>query len=354
MKAERVLCGLMPDIIRMLLLPFALSRDRASAPRHRRPSSPPSSACIFDRESKRPLTWKPKARRALFRKAVELDRENPLGYAFLALAHMFAYEMSFDPKERAREQESMLQDVDEALARGQKRIEKNARNGQAYFAMALAKIVKIRWAIAQKSYFTIIQETAAIWDYLEKAKAEDPQNYDVYFSMGLLHYHLDHLPAAARFFSSLFITAARPRKGPSGAGAGGAEGGSAQGACPGGTCLGLHQFRGTAGQGPAHRPGVEGKVPPELQLRLRPGKHPLRAPALPGGLCHRRGDRTGDSGGQAPLCAPAPAPVLSPDGKNPVQSEGISQGSGVFSEGPGWTRRSPTPGHGSRPSCASG
>jgi Tfp pilus assembly protein PilF len=145
---------------------------------------------------------------ALFQKAVELDRENPLGYAFLALAHMFASEMSFEPKEREREQESMLQDVGEALARGQKRIEKNARDGRAYFAVTLAKIVKIRWAIAQKRYFTIVQETAGIWDHLEKAKAEDPQNYDVYFSIGLLHYHLDHLPAAARFFSSLFITAA--------------------------------------------------------------------------------------------------------------------------------------------------
>ena len=149
----------------------------------------------------------------LFRKAVEMDRENPLGYAFLAMTHMFAYEMSFDLKGRAQEQESMLQDVDEALARGKKRIEKNPRNGQAYFAVTLAKIVKIRWAIARKEYFTIMQETAGIWDYLEKAKAEDPQNYDVYFSMGLLHYHLAHLPAAARFFSSLFITAADRAKG---------------------------------------------------------------------------------------------------------------------------------------------
>ncbi len=148
-----------------------------------------------------------------FRKAVEMDRENPLGYAFLAMNHMFAYEMSFDSSERAREQESMLQDVDEALARGQKRIEKNTRNSQAYFAVALAKIVKIRWAIAQKRYFTIMQETAGIWDYLEKAKADDPQNYDVYFSIGLLHYHLGHLPAAARFFSALFITAADLNKG---------------------------------------------------------------------------------------------------------------------------------------------
>jgi tetratricopeptide (TPR) repeat protein len=149
----------------------------------------------------------------LFRKAVELDRENPLGYAFLALTHMFAYEMSFDPKERVREEESMLQDVDEALTRGQKRIAQNTKNGRAYFAVTLAKIVKIRWAIAQKQYFTIMQETAGIWDYLEKAKAEDPQNHDVYFSMGLLHYHLDHLPAMTRFFSSLFITAADHDKG---------------------------------------------------------------------------------------------------------------------------------------------
>jgi Tfp pilus assembly protein PilF len=149
----------------------------------------------------------------LFRKAVEMDRENPLGYAFLAMTHMFAYEMSFSPADREQEQESMLQDVDDAIARGQKRIEKNSRNGQAYFAVTLAKIVKIRWAIAQKAYFTIVQETAGIWDYLEKAKAEDPQNYDVYFSMGLLHYHLAHLPGAARFFTALFVTAADRTKG---------------------------------------------------------------------------------------------------------------------------------------------
>jgi tetratricopeptide (TPR) repeat protein len=149
----------------------------------------------------------------IFQRAVELDRENPLGYALLAMAHMFAYEMNFDPNERAQEQESMLLDVDEALSRGQKRIEKSDRNGQVYFAMTLAKIVKIRWAIAQKSYFMTMHETAAIWDYLEKAKAEDPQNFDVYFSMGLLHYHLAHLSAAARFFSSLFITAGNREKG---------------------------------------------------------------------------------------------------------------------------------------------
>jgi len=149
----------------------------------------------------------------LFRKAVEMDRENPLGYAFLALARLSASEMSFDPNERMREQGSMLQDVDEALARGQKRIEKNARDGRAHFAVALAKMVRVRWAIAQKSYFTVFYEAAAIWDHAEKAKVEDPQNFDVYFIIGLIHYHLDHLPAAARFFSFLFITAADRDKG---------------------------------------------------------------------------------------------------------------------------------------------
>jgi tetratricopeptide (TPR) repeat protein len=150
---------------------------------------------------------------SLFQKAVDLDRENPLGYAFLALAHMFTYEMSFGQKEREQEQQSMLDDVAEALARGQKRIAKNPRDGRAYFAMALAKIVKIRTAIAQKRFFTIMQETASIWDDLEKVKSEDPQNYDVYFSIGLLHYHLDHLSPTARFFSSLLITAADHDKG---------------------------------------------------------------------------------------------------------------------------------------------
>jgi hypothetical protein len=39
---------------------------------------------------------------AFFQKAVELDRENPTGYAFLALGHLFSYETSFDLKEREK------------------------------------------------------------------------------------------------------------------------------------------------------------------------------------------------------------------------------------------------------------
>jgi tetratricopeptide (TPR) repeat protein len=146
-------------------------------------------------------------------KAVDLDRENPTGYAFFALENLFFYEISLDQKEREKYQESMLRYVGEAAARGQSRIEKNPNDGQAYFATALAKIIKVRWAIGQKQYRIVAQETSNIWDYLEKAKEEDPQNYDTYFLMGLLHYHLDHLPPLARFFSSLLIASGDSKKG---------------------------------------------------------------------------------------------------------------------------------------------
>jgi Tfp pilus assembly protein PilF len=147
------------------------------------------------------------------KKAVELDRENPVGYAFLAMAHLLSYETSFEPKERERNQEIMLYYAGETLVRGEKRVEKSTKDGQAYFAMALAKIVKARWAITQKRYFMIGQETSDAWHYLEKSKAADPQNYDLYFPMGLLHYHLDHLPGLSRFVSSVLITPGDSGKG---------------------------------------------------------------------------------------------------------------------------------------------
>ena len=147
------------------------------------------------------------------KKAVELDQENPDGYAFLALAHLFFYETSFEPGVRESNQDSMLRYVSEAIDRGEKRIKKNSKDGQAYFAMALARIAKIRWAIGQKKYFIVAQESSKIWDYLEKAKEENPQNYDIYFPAGLLHYHLDHLQGITRFFSSLMITSGNRQKG---------------------------------------------------------------------------------------------------------------------------------------------
>jgi len=99
------------------------------------------------------------------------------------------------------------------VARGEKRVEKNPRDGQAYFALTLAKIVKVRLALAQRSYFTVAQESANAWNYVEKTRAADPANYDIYFPMGLLHYHLDQLPGVTRFLSSMLITAGDHHRG---------------------------------------------------------------------------------------------------------------------------------------------
>jgi tetratricopeptide (TPR) repeat protein len=137
---------------------------------------------------------------------IELDREKPIGYAYLALANLFFLETSFEPKEREKRQEDMLRYAGEALSRGEKRLGKDPRDGQAYFAMALAKIARIRWYITQRRFLAMAQETGNVWDYLERAREEDPQNYDVFFATGLLHYHLDHLPGFTRFLSSIMIT----------------------------------------------------------------------------------------------------------------------------------------------------
>jgi tetratricopeptide (TPR) repeat protein len=150
---------------------------------------------------------------AAFQKAAELDPESPTGYAFLALAHLFSYEMSLDVKEREKHREEMLRYVSDAAVRGEKRIAQNPRDGQSCFALTLAKIVKVRLAIAQRSYFTVAQESANAWNYLEKTRAADPANYDIYFPMGLLHYHLDQLPGVTRFLSSMLITAGDHHRG---------------------------------------------------------------------------------------------------------------------------------------------
>jgi Tfp pilus assembly protein PilF len=147
------------------------------------------------------------------KKAVELDPENPTGYAYMAMLSLFSYEMSFELKDRDTNQEALLHYVRETLTRGEKRIEKNPQDNHAYFAMALAKIAKIQWAIHQKRYFIIAQETSNIWDYLEKAKGGTSQNYDIYFLIGLLHYHLDHLSGFTRFLSSAFIISGNHKKG---------------------------------------------------------------------------------------------------------------------------------------------
>jgi len=149
----------------------------------------------------------------LIKKAVELEPENPTGYAYLAMLHLFSYEMSFEQSDRNTNQDALLRSVKEAIARGEKRIKNNSQDSQAYFAMALAKIAKLQWAIHQKRYFIIAQETSNIWDYLEKAKGGNSQNYDTYFLTGLLHYHLNNLSGVIRFLSSAFIISGNRQKG---------------------------------------------------------------------------------------------------------------------------------------------
>jgi tetratricopeptide (TPR) repeat protein len=150
---------------------------------------------------------------AALQKGIEIDPDRPIGYAYAALANLFFMETSFDDKEREKRQEEMLRYAAEAVSKGEKRIEKDPKDSQAYFAMSLAKITRVRWYITQKRYLAMAQETANVWDYLQKAREGDPQNYDIYFPMGLLHFHLDHLPGLTRFFSSILITSGDRQKG---------------------------------------------------------------------------------------------------------------------------------------------
>jgi hypothetical protein len=154
----------------------------------------------------------PQSANTYLQKAVEMEQENPLGYAFLSLAHLFAYEMSFDANEREYYQQSMLYYVQETHTRGGNTIKNNSQNGNAYLSLALAKIAKIRWAVMQNEYLTVAKETSNIWNYLEKAK-DGAHNYDIYFPMGLLHYHIDHLPGVSRMLSSMFVTPGDRKKG---------------------------------------------------------------------------------------------------------------------------------------------
>jgi tetratricopeptide (TPR) repeat protein len=131
----------------------------------------------------------------------------------MAMLNLFTIETTFDENSRKKYQDVMLSYVDEALARGEKRTAKNTKDSEAYLAMAMAKIAKVRWATQQKRYLIMAQETSNIWDYLEKAREGDPYNYDILFLMGIFHYHIDHLPVFTRLLSSILITSGDRHKG---------------------------------------------------------------------------------------------------------------------------------------------
>jgi tetratricopeptide (TPR) repeat protein len=150
---------------------------------------------------------------ALLKKAVDLEPENPIGYALEAMLHLFSYEICFRLEQRQKEKEAILYYSEEALLRGEKRIARYPKDSQAYVAVALAKIAKVNWAIKEKRYLVMAQETANIWSYLETAKSLDPNNYDVDFLMGILHYHIDHFAGMTGFLSSMLITEGNRQKG---------------------------------------------------------------------------------------------------------------------------------------------
>ena len=149
----------------------------------------------------------------LINKAIELEPENPSGYAYMAMLYLFSYEMSFDLDARKKDQEAIVLHVGTALEKGKKRLEINPKDSEAYLSMAMAKIAKVNWTIHEKRYLAMAQETSNIWNYLEKASAAEPNNFDIYFLMGILHYHIDHLPGLTHLASSVLITSGDSQKG---------------------------------------------------------------------------------------------------------------------------------------------
>lgn len=146
-------------------------------------------------------------------KAVELDPENPMSYAFLTSLNLFVYEMSSEESARKSYLSSMLRYVDETIARGERKLTKNPKDGKAYLAMALARSARLNWYTHSKRYLFMAHEASSIWKYLEKAKEYDPQNYDIYFMTGVFLYHTDHLQGFARFFSSMLIISGDRQRG---------------------------------------------------------------------------------------------------------------------------------------------
>jgi tetratricopeptide (TPR) repeat protein len=143
---------------------------------------------------------------AEIRKAIALDRENPLGYSCLAMAHLFFYETSFEEGEKKKNETALMEAVENAQARAEKRMEKDSQNAEAHFSLAIARMVKNRLEILRRNYFRAFREAQGVWDLLEKTRELDPQNFDVYYPMGVLHYHLAQLSGIARWLTSLFIT----------------------------------------------------------------------------------------------------------------------------------------------------
>jgi hypothetical protein len=146
-------------------------------------------------------------------KALEMDRKSPVAYAYLAMAYLFFYETGLDEKEKKKNEVSLLRAVEDTQALAEKRIEEDSRNADACFSMAIARMVRNRWEIIRKNYFRAFREAQGVWDLLERTRELDPNNFDVYYPMGVLHYHLAQLTGAARWITSIFITSGDRERG---------------------------------------------------------------------------------------------------------------------------------------------
>jgi tetratricopeptide (TPR) repeat protein len=146
-------------------------------------------------------------------KAIEVDPENPSGYAYLAMAHLFFYETAFDEGEKKKHESSMLRAVEDTQSRAERQLGKDPKDAEACFSLAISRMVKNRWEIIRKNYFRAFREAQGVWDLLEKTQELDPQNFDVYYPMGVLHYHLAQLSGIARWITSLFITSGDRERG---------------------------------------------------------------------------------------------------------------------------------------------
>jgi len=146
-------------------------------------------------------------------KALEMDRKSPVAYAYLAMAYLFSYETGLDEKEKKKSETSLLRAVEDTQTLAEKRLEENPRNADACFSMAIVRMVKNRWEILHRNYFRAFREAQGVWDLLEKTRELDPQNFDVYYPMGVFHYHLAQLSGVARWITSVFITSGDRERG---------------------------------------------------------------------------------------------------------------------------------------------
>lgn len=147
------------------------------------------------------------------KRAIALDQQNPLGYAFLTMAHLFFYETSFSEKEKREKEKTLIAAIAAAQTKAEERIDHSPQDAQGYLALAISKMVKNRYELFQKNYFRAFREARGVWSAIERVRELAPQNYEVYYLSGLLHYYLAHLPGASRWFSSLFIVEADAQKG---------------------------------------------------------------------------------------------------------------------------------------------